>query len=364
MTDPPALVRQADAYRRLAACGDLPGLAREVMRAACRNGLRTGPGAANMALLRTLPPGDRLRLGGLWAAWLLEVREEGADVFREFGRDAQFLRTELLLAASGVVRGLDGDLLAAERQRRLTALGRQFLLGPGHREWELVEAELSAGRVPGPDVLAVFRRSAQDQRDKPALRDVLDGFPGPVLNPGEPWADQALMDASARGDPWHRLLGHTAPATAGVPSQAWERKGRALLAEAGPEEVRRRVPTWWDRVGRGRKVPLRSGLLADLDHAHRYDPYNCQALRGLAWLMSLLPPDPGTSAALARLVRTALEPMPSGQAPAPGVAVAAVLALSRLDCDTARTELGALSQQITHRVTARRIATALDGTGR
>ncbi|WP_406433290.1 hypothetical protein OHB00_09705 [Streptomyces sp. NBC_00631] len=77
------------------------------------------------------------------------------------------------------------------------------------------------------------------------MRNLLARFPGPVLNPGEPWADAALKEATTAGEPWQRLLEHAAPATADAPSAKWRRTGSALLDAVGPEETRRAVLRWF-----------------------------------------------------------------------------------------------------------------------
>lgn len=361
LSNPQVLVEQAAVYRDLAGRGDLPGLAHAVMKSACRNGAMTGPGEENMALLRALPDPDRLALGRIWADWLPTVRDEGPYVFEHFGRDARYLRAELLVVASGVVRGLDTELLAAERRTRLAALGTRHLIANGNRDWELATAELAAGRPPGPEVLAVFRRTALAHHAEPAMRQVIAALPGPVLNPGEPWADQVLKELASDGEPWHRVMGHRAPLTARAPSPKWARTGRELLAAVGPEEARSRLHSWLSLVGLPRPVPLRSHQYEDLDFAHRPDPHNSQALRALAWLLSLLPPTAGSATALARLTDTALTALPSGRPAAPEVAEAAVVALGLSDGEDARTALEDLAGRTAHRIVARRIATALTG---
>ncbi|MFF0744789.1 hypothetical protein ACFYVL_30745 [Streptomyces sp. NPDC004111] len=371
LSDPGVLAEQAAGYRDLIARRDLPGLADAVLRAACRNGAMTGPGEANMELLRALPDPDRRALGRIWADLLPTLRDEGPHVFEDYRRPAGHVRAELLVVASGVVRGLDPGLLAAERQARLRALGGQFVIATGNRDWELVTAEVAAGRTPGPEVLAVLRRTALVHHAEPAMRQVTAALPGPVLNPGEPWADRALTDiagdragdatADAGGGAWQRLMEHRAPRTARAPSPRWARTGRELLAAVGPQEARRRLHAWLSLVGQPRPLPLRSHRCDDVDHARRPDPYNSQALRGLAWLLSLLPPTPGSASVLGRLTDTALVPLPSGLPTAPEVAEAAVVALGLLEGADARAELEDLAGRVAHRVVARRIATALTG---
>ena len=151
------LSEQAARYRGLAERGDLPELARAVLRAACHNGSMTGVGSQNMELLRALPDRYRLELAGIWAGWYAHVEDVWSA--EEFRRDQGYFRTELLMVASGVARGLDGDLLAGERQEQLAGLRDQYLVWSTHRIWELADAELAAGRTPDPTVLAAFRRT-------------------------------------------------------------------------------------------------------------------------------------------------------------------------------------------------------------
>ncbi|GGN80200.1 hypothetical protein GCM10011579_065510 [Streptomyces albiflavescens] len=363
------LAEQAAQYRALAERGDLRELSRVVMRAACHNGSMTGVGSEGMKLLRALPDDQRHELAGIWARWYAHV--EGDWTAEEFRRDLGYLRAELLLVASGVVRDLDGDLLAAERQEQLAALSSQYVIWSSHRIWELADAELAAGRVPQPAILAAFRRTAAATTlpglrrtaaaangREPGLRDLLTRFPGPVLNPGEPWADQALQEAAIGGEPWQRLLAHAAPATAGAPSATWERSALALLEAAGPEAVRRGVLRWFGLAGLDRTVPLLSHPHLSYDVNRCHDPYNTHVLRGLAWSLSLLPPHPDTVPALVGLVEAALDNR-SGHLRSPQVAEAGIVALTRIGGQAARAELETLSRQVEHQGISRRIDKAL-----
>jgi hypothetical protein len=69
LSNPDILLEQGAVHRGFAERGDLAGLARSVMEAACHNGSMTGPGAEAMAWLRQLPRRDRLELAGIWADW-------------------------------------------------------------------------------------------------------------------------------------------------------------------------------------------------------------------------------------------------------------------------------------------------------
>ncbi|MFE9430960.1 hypothetical protein [Streptomyces sp. NPDC006640] len=366
------LVEQAALYRELADRGELRELSRAVMRAACANGSMTGVGVANMDLLRDLPDGDRTELAALWAEWHARVEDDWTA--GEFRRDVDYLRTELLMAASGVARGLDADPLAAERGAQLALLGDQYVVWSHHRIWELVDAELTAGRVPGPAVLAAFRRTAaaatlpgfrrtqvSANAAEPGMRSVMERWPGPVLNSGEPWADQALMETAVGGEPWLRLLAHAAPATASAPSAAWSRTAAALIEEVGSDAVRAAVPRWFASATLPRTVPL-------VGHPHlpfgvntRFDTYNSHVLRGLAWTLALLPTGPDIVGALVGLVETSLDER-SGDGPrAPHVAEAGIVALALTGDGAARAELETLRGRVSHKGTVLRIDKALGG---
>ncbi|MFF0138889.1 hypothetical protein ACFYRN_20895 [Streptomyces sp. NPDC005227] len=367
------LAEQAARYADLAERGELRELSRAVMRAACTNGSTTGVGVENMDLLRALPDGDRTELAALWAEWHARVEDDWTA--GEFQRDLDYLRTELLMAASGVARGLDDDPMAAERGAQLALLGDQYVVWSSHRIWELADAELTAGRIPGPAVLAAFRRTtaaaalpgfrrthAAANAAEPALRALMDRWPGPVLNSGEPWAEQALNEAAVRGEPWLRLLAHSAPATASAPSATWRRTAMTLIGEVGPDAVRAAVPRWFESAALARTVPLVGHPHLPFDVNTCFDAYNSHVLRGLAWTLALLPTGPDIVDALVGLVETSLERR-SGDVPrAPHVAEAGIVALALTGDRTARTALETLRGWVPHQSTLLRIDKALGGT--
>ncbi|MGW6840975.1 hypothetical protein [Streptomyces sp. NPDC054958] len=368
------LVEQAATYKALAERGELRELSRAVMRAACANGSMTGVGVENMDLLRALPDLDRLELAALWAEW--HARVENDWTAEEFRRDVDHLRTELLMVASGVARGLDGGILAAERGAQLAALGDQYVVWSHHRVWELADAELAAGRIPDPAVLAAFRRTvaaatlpgfrrtqASANAAQVGLREVMGRWPGPLLNSGEVWAEQALKDADVGGEPWGRLLSHAAPATASAPSARWRRASLALIEEIGPEAIREAVPRWFELAGLDRTVPLVGHRHLPFDVNTHFDAYNSHVLRGLAWTLALVPAGPDIVDALVGLVETSLDQR-SGEDPrAPHVAEAGVVALALTGDPAARCELETLRRWIRHKGTLLLIDKALGGDG-
>lgn len=124
----------------------------------------------------------------------------------------------------------------------------------------------------------------------------------PVLNVGEAWADLAMADPR-----WNALLAHARSAKATRPTGGWNRAARALIAARGAEETRVAVLSWLCLAGSPRTLPVDgAGGVRD----QPWDPYNTDALRGLAWTLTLLPPDPSTAHALAALAEAAMAARP------------------------------------------------------
>ncbi|MET9349398.1 DUF4132 domain-containing protein [Streptomyces termitum] len=240
-----------------------------------------------------------------------------------------------------------------KRRARMAELGGEATHFDTHEMVRLARDERAAGgTVPGP-FLATMRRTVRlgyftDQALAKLLREVTE----PVLNPGEPWADAAMADAPPG------LLAHLATATGSRPTAAWN---KAALALCGPEPttVRDAAVRWLALAGRPRTLPLRAhpGESAD-DRV--YDAYNADALKGLAWLLSVLPPDPASVRALGALVETSLRRVPGLGPHSPKVANAAVLALARTDHEAALGELARLAAKVTYKGTLKQITAALD----
>ncbi|MFB6478479.1 DUF4132 domain-containing protein [Streptomyces virginiae] len=175
-----------------------------------------------------------------------------------------------------------------------------------------------------------------------------------MLNVGEEWAERAMAD-----ERWHELLAHARTAGSAKPSRAWEKRGRALLGRLDGDAVREAVVEWLALVGRPRTVHLERGPYEqDVDNA--FDPFNADALRGLAWLLSFLPPHPGAVRALGALAESALRKV-SGIGPRnPKVANAAVNSLARTEGDAALAELARLGTRVSYKRTAKLIDAALE----
>lgn len=243
------------------------------------------------------------------------------------------------------------DLDEATRQA-FEQLGRTYCTGGG--SWSTrVHRELAAGRAVPPAAVATLRRSALISYNVSDLHAALGQLSGPpALNVGERWADEALADGR-----WDALLAHAATATAARPTAKWEKTARALVEgnDAGPDALCEAVTGWLALVDRPRTLEL-----TDTWYEKQLDPYNANALRGLAWLLALLPAHPAVPRALGGLVETCLKKVPGLGPRNPKVANAAVIALSRTEGGAALGELARLAARVTFKGTLKVIDTALE----
>ncbi|KAB1982860.1 MULTISPECIES: hypothetical protein [Streptomyces] len=327
VTSPWESAARVDQIGELASKGDLAGLSRALLLA--KDSWHEGFGVTTV--LRGLPEADRIALARSFAEHAVTTPADG-----EVGD-----RGLVLLAA--VSRDIvDADWCEAW-EALLTEMADQFWsCGISDELWTCSQALLDAGRhVPEP-VVALLRRSALEHAwPTECVTPVLDRLRGPVLNPGEPWADALLTDLPSLGEPWPGVIGHALLAPVARPTHAWDRRALALTAPIGTEEIRRAVTPWLDLAADG-------GGRWD----GGYDPYNLPALAGLTWLLSLLPPHPASIRTLGDLVERA--PV---RTPLTGTAVRA---LARVPQQAGRSELERLSGRVRHKVTQRQIRKALD----
>ncbi|MFE1292023.1 DUF4132 domain-containing protein [Streptomyces sp. NPDC058751] len=316
--------------------GNMGELATGVLRVAAANKGHWGSGWTEILdLLRALPAEQRTRLAGALA--------EGYHSLG--GRSGP--RSNVLTVLAVISHGLPEYPLADERAQQLEELGRQYTVWYATRMDLVAEAELAAGRELDPAVVAVLRRTGMNAY---RVTDLTKRLTEPVLNVGEEWAEQAMRDASTPD--WQALLAHLLTATASKPSAKWDKQARALVEALGADRVRAAALSWLALAGRPRTFLL-TGQVYGSDVNDSYDPYNANALRGLAWLVSLLPPHPDSARALGALVETSLKKVAGIGPRNPKVANAGVVALSRLDGEAALAELARLATRVTYKPTAK-----------
>nr|WP_151480938.1 DUF4132 domain-containing protein [Streptomyces albicerus] len=347
MTSPRSLTQK---IRNQVAAGNMGKLADEALKAAAANNGYWGGGWHDLLeILRDLPLDERRRLAHALA-----------ERFQSLGPESE-ARQSVLTLLGLIARDLPDDFfLPTERLAELEKLGARHSFWYAARLDVLAEAELASGRQLAPAVVAVFRRTALDAYRSDTLADLAKKLTDPVLNVGEEWAECAMdsVDGPA-GESWRDLLRHVTTATASKPTAKWDKQAHGLIEAIGADRVRETALAWLTLVGRPRTFPLeRQTYEPDINNA--YDPYNANALRGLAWLLSLLPPHPDTARSLGTLVETSLKKV-SGLGPRnPKVANAGVIALSRLDSEAALAELARLATRVTYKNTAKLLDGALE----
>lgn len=336
-----AVEEHAASIREAVDGGELDGLVDVVLVAAVR-------APASLDVLLELSDDSRARLA--------ECLSEPYSAYRgDIGR----LERALVLLRPAYSE--PDDRIGAERQRRYDELARQHTYLRGRQAGALIRAERDAGREVSAATVAALRRTAPGSYEPYGLVELAAEFTEPVLNVGEAWSDRALAELPALGEPWERLLRFAlTAATAAKPTAKWEKAGRALIAEIGADAVRETVVPWLALVGSPRTLVLDGPGYETADVNRLFDGYNADALRGLAWLLSLPPPRPETVRVLGAFVETSLVKLPGLGPRSPKLANAGVVALSRIDGEAALAELARLSIRITYRATLKLVDTALD----
>ncbi|MFG1808927.1 DUF4132 domain-containing protein [Streptomyces sp. NPDC049040] len=338
------------AVRRLAAAGDVEGLA-------CRlaDAVQSPPMLDHSSTRKMLAC-----VAELTTPQRLELVERLSDRHDATPPSADDARYALLLLAIMAARGLDADPLPEERAARLAEFTGVSTVWHDHKRPDLLaEAEIAAGRTVPADAVAVMRRTAACTYPPDGLPALLRRLPDPPVNAGEEWSDDALATAALLGDPWPRLLRLAAAATAARPSPRWEKDARALIDRLGADAVQEKAVRWLGLAGRPRPVPFAPQEYGP-DPNTLLDPFNANALRGLAWLLALLPPDPAITRALGALVDMSLRKVPGHGPRNPKLANAGVLALARCEGGSALGEIARLASRVTFRGTLKQLDLALE----
>jgi hypothetical protein len=264
--------------------------------------------------------------------------------------------TALVVLAS---RGIPAEALSRTRRGYLQQVEQSFTVSDAWRLAKFAGVEIASGRLLSTAVVATLRRTSMESWQRTDLAGLLAAHRNPAFNPGEPWADRALAWLAASPPQWTALCVHAATANTAKPSAKWKRTALQLCGDLDPVAVRAEVASWLALSGTSRPVPLTLAYGGQAD-PNLWDPYNADALRGLAWLLSLLPAGADGARALAGLAETALRKLPGVGPRSPKVANAAVYALSQLPGQDALAQLARLSARVTFKGTLKQITTALD----
>lgn len=341
---------RAARIRQLANAGDLGGLD-TVLYHLCAdiNGDWGFDGGRLIQLLQAMPTSTRVQLLDLMTTGLEETAVHQPQ-------QCPGLASLIVLVAEG----LSAEQLADWRQPLLALAAGRIALWEGWRLTCLVKVEQAAGRTLPDPVLATVRRTALLAVAPGELVALAADISEPALNPGEPWADRVNADLDGPRPELRPLVAHALTSAAARPTATWQRVGRGLLEQAGPERARRTITTWLALAGEPRSTPL--GSMNGLDDITvEADPFNLIALQGLAALLALVPAHPDSAAALGTVVDAALVRVPGIGRRAPKLASAAVHALTQLGDQDARAQLGRLAGTVTYRPTLKILNQALAG---
>ncbi|MFD7548609.1 DUF4132 domain-containing protein [Streptomyces sp. NPDC059816] len=306
------------------------------------------------AFTRLPEPPRRAILAALVDRWHEETAPSDRRPRRPRHREDSPADVLWLIAVVGA--GLPDPPLPAERAAAVAEMGERHEISQAVPQYPLLEQERVEGREFTAATIASVRRTAASI---PVYYENYDGafaatLTEPVLNVGEAWADRAM--AEQRFDP-RPVLAHALTATSSKPSARWDRGARAVLAAAGdPDTVRSALLDWLARVGRPRTLPLQASWYQQQAN-ELYDAFNIDALRGLAWMLPLLPPHPDVPRTLGALVAGALRKVSGTGARSPRTATAAIHALARTEGEEALAELARLRTRVVHKPTVK----VLDG---
>ncbi|MFJ3793324.1 hypothetical protein [Kitasatospora sp. NPDC090091] len=342
-------VAKAARVRELAVVGDVKGLDRNLYQlCADIDGDWSFDGGELIGVLRGMPTSTRVLLLRLMTDGLEETA-----VHRP-GRCPGLAALIVLVA-----HGLSADHLAAWREPLMAKAAGEMTLWEGWRLTCLVKVEQAAGRTLPDPVVATVRRTALTSETPGELPALATTIVEPVLNPGEPWAERVIADLAGAEPAWPALIAHALTAAGSRPTGKWQRRGRELLAQVGPERARTALTSWLSLAGEPRTVPVNSHHRAGTAQLE-LDPFNARALQGLAALLALTPAHPQSAVALAELVEAALIRLPGIGPRSPKTASAAVHALTQLGDEDACAELSRLATTVKYRPTLRVITAALD----
>ncbi|GAB3833677.1 hypothetical protein ACFPIJ_09525 [Dactylosporangium cerinum] len=231
-----------------------------------------------------------------------------------------------------LARGLEPAALSWRAGRCLIDAAVRHVTGLPDELRVLAEVAVrETGAVP-PELLAVIRRSAMRFSSwAKALQPWLGTATDP-LNVGESWAETANAEAADRP-----LLVHALAAKGAHPAAGWARRAAAVAGELGVSRCRTLMHRWFDLVPRPRTLRLRDDDRHDANEV--LDPHNALALRGLLFLLTTVPPDPGDAAVVGRLAQHAAQKVAGHGPRSQVIAYAAVHTLERLGTVPALHEL-------------------------
>ena len=172
-----------------------------------------------------------------------------------------------------------------------------------------------------------------------------------ALVPGEAWAD-AVNELIGAASPkvqsqWLPLLQHALTATSAKPSARWRKSAAKLIEEIGTDAIAERLFDWLpevDRKSTRRQIGDYSGDTRGA--AETMNDENADCLRGLLWMVPLLPESEALLRSVTAVALSAYRKVPGVGPRAVKVGNAAVYALSQVGSEEAVGQLAILKTRV------------------
>jgi hypothetical protein len=171
------------------------------------------------------------------------------------------------------------------------------------------------------------------------------------LSPGEAWADAANEDISrlkpAERQQWVALFKHALTATAAKPSDKWLKSAAKLVEGIGENVLHEALERWFTLVTQGRTIRKLGTYTGDVrGGGDVMNQENADCLRGLLWLVQLLPDRDRLARAVTMAALSAYKKVPGVGPRAVKVGNAAVYVLSQLASTEAVGQLAMLKVRV------------------
>ncbi|ADD41631.1 DUF4132 domain-containing protein [Stackebrandtia nassauensis] len=254
---------------------------------------------------------------------------------------------------------LTGSEALGHARETLAVAGRKWVCGADTDVVASVLLLRSQGEPIPVSVVATLRRETSVARYWPEFADLVSELEGPLLNPGEPWADEVLGCLENLDPRWRELIAHLGKATSAKPSARWLKTAAGFVEELGAETVGNQVMAWLCLVGEERTIPV-----DDTEYAthfnEQFDPHNVDYLRGLVWTLGLVSPDRDAIRLLADLVTVCQRKIPGVGVRSQLITNAAIHALSMIDDLEAVGQIARLATSVKVKPTLKALNKALD----
>ncbi|HUB50883.1 MAG TPA: DUF4132 domain-containing protein [Terracidiphilus sp.] len=207
-----------------------------------------------------------------------------------------------------------------------------------------------------------------DQKEKRCateLEQLTGNVPQIQLVPCEYWSVAVNTHISARApaqrEKWYALLKHALAATSARPSERWRRTAGELISKLGAKNLREALAEWLPLVSKGRSEAITPAFRGDpRGGADLIHDENANALRGLLWLIPMLPGREELTRLVTAVALSAYKKVPGIGPRAVKVGNAAVYCLSQIVSPEAMGQLAILKVRVRFGTAQKEVEKAFD----